>query len=83
MRRTGALLDCDIATVFTLQDGKIARMLAMADMSPIVDAYRAALLDERMPALVPLALFAGIAFAVFVSGHWVFMRSKRTFADLL
>jgi uncharacterized protein len=40
VRRTGALLDCDIATVFTLKDGKIARMLAMADMSPIVDAYR-------------------------------------------
>lgn len=40
VRRTGALLDCDIATVFTLRDGKITRMLAMADMSPIVDAYR-------------------------------------------
>ena len=40
VRRTGAMLDCDIATVFTLKDGKIARMLAMADMSPIVDAYR-------------------------------------------
>ena len=40
VRRTGAMLDCDIATVFTLRDGKIARMLAMADMSPIVDAYR-------------------------------------------
>jgi ABC-type polysaccharide/polyol phosphate export permease len=52
-------------------------------MTTIVDAYRAALLDDRMPALVPLALFAGVAFAVFVSGHWVFMRSKRTFADLL
>jgi ketosteroid isomerase-like protein len=40
VRRTGALLDCDIATVFNLRDGKIIRMLAMADMSPIVDAYR-------------------------------------------
>ena len=40
VRRTGAMLDCEIATVFTLQGGKIARMLAMADMSPIVDAYR-------------------------------------------
>lgn len=43
VRRTGALLDCEIATVFELRDGKIARMLAMADMTPIVDAYR----DER------------------------------------
>lgn len=40
VRRTGALLDCEIATVFNLRDGKIARMLAMADMAPIVDAYR-------------------------------------------
>lgn len=40
VRRTGALLDCEIATVFNFRDGKIARMLAMADMAPIVDAYR-------------------------------------------
>lgn len=40
VRRTGALLDCEIATIFTLRDGKIARMVAMADMAPIVDAYR-------------------------------------------
>jgi ketosteroid isomerase-like protein len=41
VRRTGKLLDCEIATVFTLQGGKIARVVALADMSPIVDAYRA------------------------------------------
>ena len=58
-------------------------VLDVNPMTTIVDAYRAALLDDRMPALVPLALFAGVAFTVFVSGHWVFMRSKRTFADLL
>jgi len=40
VRRTGKMLDCEIATVFTLRDGKIARMVAMAEMSPIVDAYR-------------------------------------------
>ena len=58
-------------------------VLDVNPMTTIVYAYRAALLDDRMPTLVPLALFAGIAFVVFVSGHWVFMRSKRTFADLL
>ena len=42
VRRTGKMLDCEIATVFTIKDGKIARMVALADMSPIVDAYRAA-----------------------------------------
>jgi len=41
VRRTGALLDCEIATVFAIKDGKIARMVALADMTPIVDAYRA------------------------------------------
>jgi ketosteroid isomerase-like protein len=41
VRRTGKLLDCEIATVFTIQGGKIARMVALADMTPIVDAYRA------------------------------------------
>ena len=58
-------------------------VLDINPMTAIVDAYRAALLDDRMPALFPLALFAGIAFAVFVSGYWVFARSKPTFADLL
>jgi len=52
-------------------------------MTAIVGAYRAALLNDRMPALYPLALFAGIAFTAFVSGYWVFARSKPTFADLL
>ena len=58
-------------------------VLNINPMTAIVDAYRAALLDDRMPALLPLTLFAGIAFTVFVSGYWVFARSKPTFADLL
>lgn len=41
IRRTGKMLDCEIATVFTIQAGKIARMVALADMGPIIDAYRA------------------------------------------
>jgi ketosteroid isomerase-like protein len=40
VRRTGAMLDCEIATVFTIRGGKIARLVALADMSAIVDAYR-------------------------------------------
>jgi ABC-type polysaccharide/polyol phosphate export permease len=56
------------------------------DVNPIthlVEAYRGALLDDRLPALTSFAVFAGVAFAAFVSGHWVFSRSKPTFADLL
>lgn len=41
IRRTGKMLDCEIATVFTIRAGKIARMVALADMGPIIDAYRA------------------------------------------
>jgi ketosteroid isomerase-like protein len=41
VRRTGKLLDCEIATVFALREGKIAALTAFADMSPIVEAYRA------------------------------------------
>jgi ketosteroid isomerase-like protein len=39
IRRTGKMLDCEIATVFAITAGKIARMIAFADMSPIVEAY--------------------------------------------
>ncbi len=58
-------------------------LLQINPMTAIVDAYRAALLDDRLPELAPFALFAAVAFIVFVSGHWVFMRTKPTFADLL
>jgi lipopolysaccharide transport system permease protein len=58
-------------------------LLDVNPMTAIVDAYRGALLDDRLPALGPLTVFAGVAIAVFVSGYWVFMRSKPTFADLL
>ena len=40
VRRTGKMLDCEIATVFSMRDGKIARLVAFADMSAIMDAYR-------------------------------------------
>lgn len=40
VRRTGRLLACDIATVIGVDQGKITRLVALADMSAIVDAYR-------------------------------------------
>jgi len=40
VKRTGKVFECDIATVFTLDRGKIAKILAFGDMSAIVDAYR-------------------------------------------
>jgi lipopolysaccharide transport system permease protein len=58
-------------------------VLDVNPMTAIVGAYRAALLDDRMPAPAPFALFAVIAIALFEAGHWLFMRTKPTFADLL
>lgn len=58
-------------------------VLDINPMTAVVDAYRAALLDDRMPSPVPLVVFAVVAFTLFVSGYWVFTRSKPTFADLL
>jgi lipopolysaccharide transport system permease protein len=58
-------------------------VLAANPMSAIVDAYRAVVLDDRLPAAAPMALFAAIALVAFVFGHWVFGRSRQAFADLL
>lgn len=40
VRLTGKLLESDIATVFGISRGKITKVMALADMSAIVDAYR-------------------------------------------
>ena len=40
MRKTGKLMECDIATVVGVEGGKITKLVAFADMSAIVDAYR-------------------------------------------
>ena len=58
-------------------------VLDINPMTAVVDAYRAALLDDRLPSPVPLVIFAAVALTSFVFGHWVFTRSKPTFADLL
>jgi lipopolysaccharide transport system permease protein len=49
----------------------------------IVDAYRGAVLDARLPSLGPMGLLAGLAVLTFLFGHWAFCRSKHAFADLL
>jgi ketosteroid isomerase-like protein len=40
VKRTGAIFESEIATVFMLEQGKITTVAALADMSTIVDAYR-------------------------------------------
>jgi len=58
-------------------------LLNLNPMTAIVETYRGALLDNHLPAFGSLAVFAVIAVVTFVSGHWVFMRLKPSFADLL
>ena len=58
-------------------------LLSLNPMSYLVEAYRAAMLDQQVPALAPMAVFAAFAAAAFVSGYWVFNRSKQAFADFL
>lgn len=40
VRKTGKLLECDIATVIGVENGRITKLVALADMSAIVEAYR-------------------------------------------
>lgn len=40
IRRTGKMLESEFATVITLAEGKITKILALTDMTAIVDAYR-------------------------------------------
>jgi lipopolysaccharide transport system permease protein len=58
-------------------------LLSLNPMSYVVEAYRAAVLDHQVPAFGQLAVFGIFAAVAFVSGHWVFNRSKQAFADFL
>lgn len=40
VRRTGKLMEYDFATVIGIDQGNITKVVALADMSAIVDAYR-------------------------------------------
>ena len=58
-------------------------VLDLNPMTAVVDAYRAALLDDRMPALGPTRRVRRHRVRHVRVGYWVFRRSKPTFADLL
>jgi lipopolysaccharide transport system permease protein len=60
--------------------------LVVLNKSPIfvlVEGYRAALLDGRSPALVPLAGLWAVSLAVFFTGFAWFHRLRRSFADVI
>jgi ABC-type polysaccharide/polyol phosphate export permease len=52
-------------------------------MTFIVEAYRGAVLEHRIPALVPFVAFSAVSVVVFIAGYRVFNRLKYEFADVL
>jgi len=62
---------------------RLRPLLVLNPMATVVHAYRKILLDGSWPAPWSLAGLGGIAVAVFLVGHWVFVRSKRAFVDVL
>ncbi len=62
---------------------RLRPLLLLNPMATVVHAYRKILLDGAWPALPGLAWLGGIAVAVFLVGHWFFVRSKRAFVDVL
>jgi len=59
-----------------------AFLLLVNPMWYVVSAYRRVLLEGALPDLSQFAVFAGIAFVVFVAGGWFFRRSSPAFADV-
>jgi ABC-type polysaccharide/polyol phosphate export permease len=63
-----------------------ARFRWVLDVNPmyyVVEAYRAVVMDQRLPDLSHAAVLAAMALVAFVAGHWVFRRSKHAFVDVL
>lgn len=58
-------------------------LLALNPMYYVVEAYRALVLEQRLPALAQVGALAAMALVAFVGGHWFFERSKHAFVDVL
>lgn len=58
-------------------------VLVLNPLYYVVQAYRDIVLDQRLPQLSHMAVFAGIALVAFVAGHAVFRYFKYVVADLL
>ena len=58
-------------------------LLEKNPMYPIVEAYRAVLLENTLPAWTPLAVLWVVAVAAFCLGFAWFYKVKKSFADLM
>jgi lipopolysaccharide transport system permease protein len=52
-------------------------------MAYLVEAYRGAVLEHKVPELAPFAVFCATSLVIFIAGYWVFNRLKYEFADVL
>ena len=62
---------------------RLRPLLGLNPMATVVQTYREILLEHSWPALSNLAGLGATAVAVFLVGHWFFVRSKRAFVDVL
>ena len=62
---------------------RLRPLLGLNPMATVVQTYREILLEHSWPALSNLAGLGATALAVFLVGHWFFVRSKRAFVDVL
>jgi lipopolysaccharide transport system permease protein len=66
-----------------LVPGRFQWLLALNPLHHLVDAYRALVLEGRLPGAAGIAGLAVMALAVFVLGHWAFQRAKPAFVDVI
>jgi len=58
-------------------------LLALNPLHHLVDAYRALVLEQRLPSAGGIGLLAAMALVAFVLGHWAFQRAKPAFVDVI
>ena len=58
-------------------------LYALNPMAYLVEAYRGAVLEQRVPQLVPFVVFCAVSVVVFIAGYRIFTRLKYEFADVL
>ena len=61
--------------------GRFGYLFTLNPMTPIIDAYRAVLLEGRLPDLAPFAAAAVCAACTFLVGWLAFHRAEFRFAE--
>jgi ABC-type polysaccharide/polyol phosphate export permease len=62
-------------------EGALGAVLKLNPMTPIIDGYRATILRGELPAMIPFALAAALAFVTLALGWLMFHRAEFRFAE--